>query len=166
MRRIQQIYNRVNEILHNCDGIPAVYTHLFEVSQSCALIALRRGENAELATIAGVLHDIAYLKSNTNDTNKIIGLSGNNHAEYSSKIAMEILQELNITTSEENDIICSAIQKHSDKNVIDTLFDEVLKDADVFAHGLSDVTGTNFRGVRWDNICKEFGIINPKGTNT
>ena len=34
------------------------YLHLYGVSQACALIALRRGQNAELATIAGMLHDL------------------------------------------------------------------------------------------------------------
>jgi len=163
MSRILQVYNKVNEILCECVCVPAVYTHLFQVAQCCSLIALRRGQNAELATIAGVLHDIAYLKAKANN-NKIIGLTGYNHAEYSTEIAMEILQELNITTSDENSIICSAIQKHIDKNIVDSPYDEVIKDADVFAHGLSDITGTNFRGISWDNLCTEFGIINPKNT--
>ena len=164
MTRITQVYNSVKEILNNSDTIPAVYTHLYQVSQCCALIALRRGKNAELATIAGILHDIAYLKSNEKNSN-IIGLTGENHAEYGSQIALEILQELNITTSEENNIICTTIQKHIYKNVIDTPFDEILKDADVLAHGLYNVTGNNFRGIRWDNLCKEFDIINPKISN-
>jgi HD superfamily phosphodiesterase len=33
-------------------------SHMVAASQFCALIALKRGENAELATIAGLLHDI------------------------------------------------------------------------------------------------------------
>ena len=34
------------------------YVHLYGVSQACALLAMKRNENVELATIAGMLHDI------------------------------------------------------------------------------------------------------------
>jgi HD superfamily phosphodiesterase len=130
------------------------------VSQACALIALKRGENAELATIAGLLHDIASLKNHDIEPFKTHGLTSANHAEKGAGIAMEILVGMNITTLQENEIICSAIRKHSDKDVIDTPFDEVLKDADVLAHGISNIDSRNFRGCRWDKVCQEFGIDN------
>ena len=35
------------------------YCHLYAVSQNCALLALKRGEDPELSAIAGLLHDIS-----------------------------------------------------------------------------------------------------------
>lgn len=160
MNRITEFQNHINEIFTRISEVPPVYIHMHAVSQVCALIALKRGEDAELATIAGLLHDIASLRNHDIESYKIHGLTSANHAEKGAEIAMEILLAMNITTPQENEIICTAIRKHSDKDVIDTPFDEVLKDADVFSHGISNVALRNFRGLRWDKVCEEFGIDN------
>jgi len=63
------------------------YLHLYGVAQSSALIALKRRENAELATMAGMLHDIySYAKMDTED-----------HAHKGAILAREILISLRIT---------------------------------------------------------------------
>ena len=160
MGRIGELHKYINTIFTRINEMPPVYTHALGVSQACALIAVKRGENHELATMAGLLHDIASLRNHDVEPYKIYGLTPQNHAERGAEIAREILLELNLTSEQENKIICEAIRKHSDKNNIDTPFDEVLKDADVFAHGLGDITGKNFRGDRWDKVCQEFGINN------
>lgn len=161
MRRIEAVYNEINEIQKGCGFVPAVYTHLFQVAQLCSLIALRRGENAELATIAGALHDIVYMCSN-DKTLKYSWIPSSGHAENSALIAERILTEQQLVTPEECRIICNAINLHADKEHTGTAYDEVLKDADVFAHGLYDITSGNFRTDRWDALCVEFNIKNPK----
>lgn len=158
MNRIKILWVKINETLKRSGDVPPVYNHILQVSQLCTLIALKRGLDAELATMAGALHDIASLRNHDIEPYKVKGLTPQNHAELGADIAMEILVELNITTLEENAIICTAIRKHSDKNTTDSAFDEIIKDADVFAHGLS----YNFRGERWDRLCDEFGIHNPR----
>lgn len=155
MNRISELRKQIETIFEGINEMPPVYSHLIEVSQTCALIALKRGEDAELATMVGLLHDIAYL---INHVTKIHDLTGENHAEKGAILAKEILLNMKITTAQENDIIYSAIRKHRDKDDIDTPFDEILKDADVFAHGISNITSRNFRGYRWDKVCQEFGI--------
>lgn len=162
MNRIAELQNKISIILTKINELPPVYMHIHAVSYACALIALKRGENAELATMAGLLHDIASLRNHDIEPFKIHGLTPENHAGKGAEIALEILLELNITSSQENEIICNAIRKHSDKDVIDTPFDEVLKDADVFAHGFYNIDSRNFRGYRWDKVCQEFGINNLK----
>ena len=160
MGRIWELHKYINTIFTRINEMPPVYIHMLGVSQACALIAVKRGENAELATMAGLLHDIASLRNNDVEPYKVHGLTPQNHAEIGAEIAMSILLELNLTSEQENKIICGAIKKHSDKDNIDTPFDEVLKDADVLAHGFFDVTSKNFRGYRWDKICQELGINN------
>lgn len=102
------------------------YLHLYGVSQACALIALKRNENVELATMAGMLHDLySYQAMHTEK-----------HAKHGAILARQILEGLSITSQEETDIICSAVRHHSSKKKIHSPFDEVLKDADVLQHYL------------------------------
>lgn len=102
------------------------YIHLYGVAQYCALIALKRGENVELATMAGMLHDIyTYAKMDAKD-----------HAKKGAILAKEILTSLNITNAEETNIICDSILTHSDKASVHSTFNEVLVDADVLQHYL------------------------------
>ena len=49
---------------------------------------------------------------------------------------------------------------YADKNRIDTPFDELLKGADVFDHGLCSIMTKKFRGERWDKVCQELGMSN------
>jgi HD superfamily phosphodiesterase len=125
MNRIEVLRNYIDEVLLNMTDVEerrCAYVHLYGVAQSCALIALKRGENVELAVMAGMLHDIySYAWMDTVD-----------HARKSAALAGEILTKLQITSDEETRIICGAISAHSDKELTHTPFDEVLKDADVF----------------------------------
>ena len=102
------------------------YVHLYSVSQMCALLAKKRQQNVELAAIAGLLHDIyAYQTGSRKD-----------HAHQGAAAARKILQELNLFSEEEINMISQAIYRHSDKDVVDSPFDEVLKDADALQHFL------------------------------
>ncbi len=154
MGRIEELHKKINALASVPNEVPLKYSHLIEVSQACALLAVKRGENAELASMAGLLHDIADFKI----FNK--NVTAENHAALSADIAMKILTELGLTSEEENAAICEAVKKHTDKNTTDTALDEILKDADVFAHGIKDIALKNFRGYRWDKVCAELGISN------
>ena len=99
-------------------------SHMNSVSQFCALVALKRGENVELATMAGLVHDFYTFKT----------LDAENHAEKGALLAREVLNKLKISTDGEIDIICTAIHNHSSKGNVHSAFDEVLIDADVLQH--------------------------------
>lgn len=129
MNRIEILRNYIDKILLNMtddDERRCAYLHLYGVAQSCALIALKRGENVELAVMAGMLHDIySYAKLDTKE-----------HAHKGSVLAREILISLDITNEEETNLICNAIYNHSDKEIMHSTFTEVLIDADVMQHCL------------------------------
>ncbi len=129
MKRIQVVQECVDRVLQNIDDQTereCAYKHLYGVSQACTLLAMKRKENIELATIAGLLHDIySYKMSDYTD-----------HAHKGSIIAKEILDSLGIFSSDEITIVSQAISYHSDKKTINSAFDEILKDADVLQHCL------------------------------
>jgi HD superfamily phosphohydrolase YqeK len=142
-----------NVILNMTDSFErrCAYLHLYGVSQSCALIALRRGEDVELATMAGMLHDFYSYKF----------MDSKNHAEKGAVLAREVLQELKITTDDETDLICSAIHNHSAKDKSHSAFDEVLIDGDVLQHCIYNITVpvAEHEKARFEKLVKEFGLI-------
>jgi len=125
-------------------------SHMNSVSQFCALIALRRGENVELATMAGLLHDFYAFQT----------LNAENHAEKGAVLAREVLGELKVATDDEMNLICSAIRNHSAKGSVHSPFDEVLIDADVLQHCLYNFTIpiAEWEKSRFENLAKEFGL--------
>lgn len=131
MRRLEMVRSciaaRLEPVL---DGQAAAkaYGHLYQVSLAAVVLAMKRGEDAELAAIAGMLHDVyAYQSGSYED-----------HARRGAQLAREILDELNITSPAETEKICHAVACHDSKENIDTPFDEILKDADVLSHTLND----------------------------
>ena len=52
------------------------------------------------------------------------------------KVERSILSRLDLTTREETELICFAVYNHSDKHLVHSKFDEILKDADVLQHNL------------------------------
>lgn len=58
--RIERLRKYIDDILLNMKDPHerrCGYLHLYGVSQACAMIALKRNQDVELATIAGMLHD-------------------------------------------------------------------------------------------------------------
>ena len=153
MNRIETLRKHIDEILLNMTDAEerrCAYVHLYGVAQLCALIALKRGENAELATMAGMLHDIySYAKMDTKE-----------HAHKGAILAREILTSLQITNEDETKMICDAIYTHSEKGVAHSDFNEVLIDADVLQHCLYNPMFEimEHEKNRYEKLKVEFGI--------
>ncbi len=133
MSRIKDLQKQVNKVLEKLeDGdrrLKAV-SHLHGVALAAAMLAKVRGENAELATMAGLLHDLYAYKSGSYD----------DHAQLGADYARKLLDKLAVTSPEETDVICTAIRHHDSKAETNGPMDEILKDADVIDHSLSDPT--------------------------
>lgn len=154
MNRIEILRKYIDEVLLNMTDVVErrhAYLHLYGVAQACALIALKRGEDAELATMAGMLHDIySYAKMDTRD-----------HAHKGAILAREILASLRITNDDEIKMICDAIYTHSEKETSHSDFNEVLKDADVFQQCLYNPTveiQELEKKNRYERLKREFSI--------
>ena len=153
MDRIEKVREVIDDILLNMpdkEERRCAYLHLYGVSQACALLALKRKENVELAIVAGMLHDI-YTYAQMDPVN---------HAHKGAEMAREILDSLHTFEEDEKDLICTAIYNHSDKSMIHSWLDEILKDADVMQHvlynPLFDIKWQEQK--RFELLQKEFGI--------
>ena len=155
MNRIEKVRTVVDDILLNMTDTEerrCAYLHLYGVAQACALLALKRNKNAELAVVAGMLHDIySYATMDSYD-----------HAHKGAGTARNILNTLDIFTEDEEELICTAIWNHSDKLVVHGWLDEILKDADVMQHvlynPLFDIK--QHEQERFSSMMKEFKIEN------
>ncbi|WP_313583088.1 HD domain-containing protein [Lacrimispora sp.] len=154
MNRIEKVREYVDNVLLNISDTTQKrcgYLHLYGVSQNCTMIAMKRSENVELATIAGMLHDIYTYSTKDNI----------DHAHKGSIMAREILNSLHIFNCKEIDTICSAIYNHSDKDMRHSSFDEILIDADVMQHclynPLFDVHEKEI--ARFKDLKSEFGLL-------
>ena len=128
------------------------YVHLYGVGLMASLLALKRGhsrEIAELAEIAGMLHDLLTYVDRTADTE--------DHAHPCADYARErVLKRLNGFTGEELDMIYSGIYNHSDKDTVGHWFDEIVKDADAAQHALRNPMEDHFfRMPRIQRVLKE-----------
>lgn len=151
--RIEILRTYIDDLLLNMSDVEerrCGYLHLYGVSQACALIAIKRNENVELATMAGMLHDLySYKMMDTKD-----------HAEKGAILAREILEGLKLTNEHETALICSAIKHHSSKQKVHSAFDEILKDADVMQHCLYNplFKVMTHEEERYQKIKREFGL--------
>ncbi len=140
---MERQYTRLDEARNLIDAIikaipneewkRGAYVHLYGVGLMAALLALKRGcsrETAELAEIAGMLHDLLTYVDPTEDTD--------DHAHKCADYAKtEVLDKLSAAFSEEEKtMIWQAVRNHSDKHVRGSDFDELVKDADAAQHAL------------------------------
>ena len=153
MSRIKDLQKQVHKVLEKIeDGdrrLKAV-SHLRGVSLTAALLARKRGEDAELAAMAGLLHDLYAFRSGSYD----------DHARLGAEYARRLLDKLAMTTPEETDVICAAIGHHGDKGEVHGPMDEILKDADVIDHTLADPTKAikSHEQARYAKLCGELGL--------
>lgn len=154
MGRLKEVRKYVNKQLAKMadqdDALKAA-GHLYGVSMSAQLLAQKRGENAELAGIAGLMHDLYAYESGSYE----------DHAHKGAELARQILAKLDITTSGETDIIYSAIYHHDDKGSVDEPMDEILKDADAMHHIYNDLSKEvkEKEAARYDRLRAELGLI-------
>lgn len=153
MSRIKALQKQVHSVLEKIednDKRAKAVAHLHGVALAAAMLAMKRGEDAELATMAGLLHDLYAYKTGSYD----------DHAHLGAEYARELLAELAISTPEETDTICSAIWHHDTKADVDMPMDEILKDADVIDHSLSDPTKEvkAHEKARYAKLCEELGL--------
>ena len=153
MSRIKDLQKKVHKILKDMDDNQkraSAIAHLHGVSLAAVMIAKKRGEDPELAAMAGLLHDLYAYKSGSYD----------DHAHKGADYAREVLEDLGITDAKETDIICSAIWHHDSKDRVDSPMDEVLKDADVIHHSLGDPTKEvkEHEKARFAKLSEEFGF--------
>ena len=151
MSRIKDLQKYIHKVLKGMDDNQkraAAVAHLHGVSLAAVMLAKKRGENAELAAMAGLLHDLYAYKSGSYD----------DHAHKGAEYARKLLEELGITSADETDIICSAIWHHDSKAEVDSPMDEILKDADVIHHSLGDPTKEikPHELARYNRLCIEF----------
>ena len=144
---VREIVSRLLEQAPDVSLRASGYIHMFGVAQNCVLLAMKRGEDAELAAIAGYLHDIAsYTEGYSPD-----------HARRGAKISRKILEETGLFTPKEIEQVCTAILFHSEKKAVHKPLDEILKDADVMQHCLFDPGHISKKEeIRYRNLCKEF----------
>lgn len=108
------------------------YVHLYGVGLMASLLALKRGysrEIAEMAEIAGMLHDLLTYVDRAEDTDD----HAHRCAAYAKKM---VLDGLDCFSEEEKIQIYNGIYNHSDKHEKGFWFDEIIKDADVVQHSL------------------------------
>ena len=153
MSRIRELQKQVHKVLEKMedgDKRAKAIAHLHGVALAAAVLAKKRGENAELATMAGLLHDLYAYKSGSYD----------DHAHLGADYARKLLEKLAITTLEETDVVCSARWHHDSKAEVDGPMDEILKDADVIDHSLSDPTKEvkAHEVARYAKLCEDLGL--------
>ncbi len=151
MSRIKDLQKQVHRILKCVDENQKranAIAHLHGVSLAAVMIAKKRGENPELAAMAGLLHDLYAYKSGSYE----------DHAHKGAEYARSILREMGLTNEEETETICSAIWHHDSKAEVDGTMDEILKDADVLHHSLGDPTKEvkAHEKERYNRLCREF----------
>ena len=95
--------------------------HLASSARIAKDMAVERGENPELAAIATALHDMG----------RIVTGKQKDHAHQGAEPARKLLEQLNLFSDEEIQLITTAVYNHTDKDVIGTELEEIVKDADV-----------------------------------
>ncbi|MFL7809949.1 MAG: HD domain-containing protein [Anaerolineae bacterium] len=129
MDRLEEVRSAIDAIVHQQTNVRyrhGAYIHLYGVSANCALLALKRGLDVQLAQVAGMLHDLStYQRADSTD-----------HDRLSAQEARRLLSELGQFSPQEIDTICQAIQHHRAKGQVHAPLDELLKDADVLSHYL------------------------------
>lgn len=126
------------------------YLHLYGVAQAAAMLAEIRGEDPELAAMAGMLHDFySYTTGDIPD-----------HAHKGAPFAWQVLTGLNLVSENEREMICRAIYDHSDKGERHLPFSEVLTDADVLQHVLYNPSFPvkAHEKARFEALCGELGM--------
>ena len=141
--RLDEARNAIDPIIKSIpdeETKRGAYVHLYGVGLMASLLALKRGYSrkvAELAEIAGILHDLLTYVDRNEDTD--------DHAHKCADYAREtIFGQLTSFSPEEKEMLYNAVYNHSDKNVVGFWFDEIVKDADAVQHTLRNPMEDHF----------------------
>ena len=139
---MERQYTRLDAARELIDGIiknikdeedkRGAYVHLYGVGLMASLLAFKRGysrEIAEMAEIAGMLHDLLTYVDRSEDTDD----HAHKCADYAKKM---VLDRLDCFSEEEKLQMYYGIYNHSDKREKGFWFDEIIKDADAVQHSL------------------------------
>ena len=133
--RLDAARKLIDNIIKNIDDEEdkrGAYVHLYGVGLMASLLALKRGysrEIAEMAEIAGMLHDLLTYVDRSEDTDD----HAHKCADYAKKM---VLDSLDCFSEEEKIQMYHGIYNHSDKHEKGFWFDEIIKDADAVQHSL------------------------------
>ena len=150
--RLEILRREIDKLIieKQADEIQYFIAHLYGVSGFCALLALRRNLNAEIAATCGMLHDIYQITDGTSEK----------HAEKGAEKAKQVLQALGLYSDGEIETITTAISKHNKKLQLHEPYCELLKDADVMHHFLynRDFPVKEQEKDRYNSILAELGV--------
>lgn len=127
--RLDDARNLIDSIIKNISNEEdkrGAYVHLYGVGLLAALLAFKRGYSrqvAEMAEIAGMLHDLLTYVDRAEDTDD----HAHKCADYAKKM---VLDSLDCFSDDEKMQIYNGIYNHSDKHIKGFWFDEIIKDAD------------------------------------
>ena len=167
MNRVEKLREHVDAILLNKNSNDRnrrmAYVHLYGVAQFCAMIAKKRGVDIDLAIMAGMLHDLYTYKKK--DEVRHLGMDAieeviKNHRVDGPVYIREILTEWQLTTDEETEIICTAIQGGVGKDDKTLELEKVVNDANIlqfyFYNPVSP--GIKLDDKRVEDLLSEFGL--------
>ena len=128
--RLLSVQNAMLTLINTLESQPTVERdetlhweriHLASSARIAKDMAVKRGVNPELASIATALHDIG----------RIVTGKQKDHAHQGAEPARKLLEELNLFTEEEIVLLTQAVYNHTDKAIIGNEIEEIVKDADV-----------------------------------
>lgn len=132
--------------------------HMYSSSQLAKILALRRGMDMELASIAATLHDIAVIMTKKRD----------NHAERAEEYVRQAIKDFNNRNGEklgrindeEVELLVKAISQHSNKEeYTQDSFVELLKDIDSLDRYLHGIKSEGAYIERCKKVFNELGIV-------
>lgn len=121
-KRLDSVRILVQEMIMSMDSEvrkQEACVHLYGVSTFASMLAMKRGQNQEIAAIAGLLHGYYFYKTGINE------FPGPNSAEA----VRPLLRDMNIFTKEEQIAILQAVFYQEDRSSTQGHYEEIIKDA-------------------------------------
>ena len=156
MNRIDTVREAIADLLFeriNIRNRLITHTHLTGVALLCGLIAKKREANIELAVMTGLLHDLySFITEGVPPIEDKVAKS-NKDAD----VAREILEKLNITTTDETDVICKAVCYRGTGEYSE--LGQILLDANLLQHAYHNpILPIKYGEKRVVELLTEFGI--------
>ncbi len=140
----------LNSILTDSQRQSSVVFEIKHSSGCCQIariLAQKRGLDADIATVASVLHDIYVITDG----------KYSNHAKLGAPIARKILEEVGGFSATDMETITQAVAHHSEKEIYsDNPYIELVKDVDVFDCSLYENAEGYYRLHKPEEIVKEY----------